>query len=171
MTLTLEKPLVLVGLMGAGKTTIGYRLAQKLDVPFVDSDQEVEAKTGCSVSEIFETMGEQTFRELERETIAELLEHKPKSVIATGGGAFMNKQTRRLIKEKALSIWLRADLDVLVERVSRKESRPLLEKGDKRAILEKLIQDRYPIYEEADLIVDSSVGPHYKVVDEVIWKL
>lgn len=171
MSLELEKTIVLVGLMGAGKTSIGKRLAKSLNVDFRDSDIVIEEKTGCSIAEIFETSGEAYFRKLEQETIRDLLTSQKPHVLATGGGAFMNPETRAFIKENALSVWLRAELDVLVERVSRKDHRPLLEKGDKREILSKLIEARYPAYAEADLVVDSDSGPHYKVVEQIIWKL
>ena len=171
MSLEIEKTIVLVGLMGAGKTSIGRRLAKELNIEFRDSDQEIEKKVGCSVAEIFEGFGESYFRQVERETISDLLTNFPPHVLATGGGAFMDTETRELIKEEGLSIWLRAALDVLVDRVSRNDNRPLLNRGNPRDILEKLIEVRYPIYAEADLVVDSDAGPHFKVVEKIIWKL
>lgn len=171
MSFELEKTIVLVGLMGAGKTSIGKRLAKTLEVEFRDSDAVIEEKMGCSIAEIFETSGEPYFRKIEKETIEELLTNEKPHVLATGGGAFINPETRALIKDKGLSIWLRAELDVLVDRVSRKSNRPLLEQGDKREILDKLIESRYPAYGEADLVVDSDSGPHYKVVEQIVWKL
>lgn len=171
MSLEIEKTIVLVGLMGAGKTSIGRRLAKDLNLEFRDSDQEIEKKVGCSVAEIFEGFGEDYFRQVERETILDLLKNFPPHVLATGGGAFMDAKTRELIKEQGLSVWLRATLDVLIDRVSRNDNRPLLKRGNPREILEKLIAVRYPVYAEADLIVDSDSGPHYKVVEQIIWKL
>ena len=171
MSLEIEKTIVLVGLMGAGKTSIGRRLAKELNIEFRDSDQEIEKKVGCSVAEIFEGFGESYFRQVERETIQDLLRNSPTHVLATGGGAFMDAQTRELIKEEGLSVWLRAALDVLIDRVSRNDNRPLLNRGNPREILEKLIEVRYPIYAEADLVVDSDSGPHFKVVEKIIWKL
>lgn len=171
MSLEIEKTIVLVGLMGAGKTSIGRRLAKELNIEFRDSDQEIEKKVGCSVAEIFEGFGESYFRQVERETIHDLLANHPPHVLATGGGAFMDAETRELIKEEGLSVWLRAALDVILDRVSRNDNRPLLNRGNPREILEKLIEVRYPIYAEADLVVDSDSGPHYKVVEQIIWKL
>ena len=171
MSLEIEKTIVLVGLMGAGKTSIGRRLAKELNIEFRDSDQEIEKKVGCSVAEIFEGFGESYFRQVERETIKDLLRNSPPHVLATGGGAFMDAETRELIKEEGLSVWLRAALDVLADRVSRNDNRPLLNRGNPRGILEKLIELRYPIYAEADLVVDSDSGPHFKVVEQIIWKL
>jgi shikimate kinase len=171
MSLEIEKTIVLVGLMGAGKTSIGRRLAKELNIEFRDSDQEIEKKVGCSVAEIFEGFGESYFRQVERETIKDLLRNSPPHVLATGGGAFMDAETRELIKEEGLSVWLRAALDVLADRVSRNDNRPLLNRGNPREILEKLIELRYPIYAEADLVVDSDSGPHFKVVEQIIWKL
>ncbi|MBN8532156.1 MAG: shikimate kinase [Alphaproteobacteria bacterium] len=163
----LPKPVVLVGLMGAGKSTIGRRLARKLNLEFVDSDQEIENAAHCSISDIFEIQGEAYFRELERKVIGRLLDRAP-HVLATGGGAFIQEETRTLIKRNAISIWLRADLDVLVERVSRRNVRPLLEKGDKRDILSRLMEERYPIYANADIAIDSSDGEHHIVVHKIV---
>ncbi len=171
MVYTPEKPIVLVGIMGAGKTTVGRRLARKLSIPFKDSDKVIEDKAGMSIAEIFETLGEKEFRRMEKETIAGLLKKDKPIVLATGGGAFLDDETRAMILENSISVWLRADLEVLVERVSRKKNRPILERGDKRQILSKLIEERYPIYKEAEIVVDSGQGPHYKIVDEIIWKL
>lgn len=171
MSLEIEKTIVLVGLMGAGKTSIGKRLAKTLNLEFRDSDREIEEKAGCSIAEIFEGFGESYFRQLERETIRDLLLNMPPHVLATGGGAFMDPETRGIIKENGTAIWLRAELDVLTERVIRNDHRPLLNKGNPREILEKLIAVRYPVYAEAELVVDSDSGPHYKVVEQIIWKL
>ena len=161
------RSIVLIGLMGAGKTTIGRRLASQLNLPFHDADHEIEAAAGCSVSEIFARHGEPAFRDGERRVIARLLDG-PRHVLATGGGAFMNEQTRALIREKGLSVWLRADLDLLMERVSRRQNRPLLKTGNPRATMERLMNERYPIYAEADIVVDSTGAPHDHIVHDVI---
>src|SRR5690606_30559179 len=147
---TLPKTVVLVGLMGCGKTAIGKRLAKQFGLPFFDLDHEIEAEFGCTVSEIFEKHGEPRFRQAEREAILRFMEGEP-CILASGGGAFIQDEIRRLIKEKAISVWLKADLDVLLERVSRKNTRPLLAQGDKREIMQNLIEKRYPIYQEADI--------------------
>lgn len=162
--------LVLVGLMGSGKTTIGRRLAARLDVPFVDADDEVERAAGCSIEDMFEVHGEAAFREGEKRVIARLLEGQP-GVMATGGGAFMNEETREKIRESGISIWLRADLDVLVRRCGRRGDRPLLKDGDMRETLENLIDQRYPIYGEANIIVDTGDMPHRTVVDKIMDEL
>jgi len=162
--------LVLVGLMGSGKTTIGRRLAARLDVPFVDADDEVERAAGCSIEDMFEVHGEATFREGEMRVIARLLEGQP-GVMATGGGAFMNEETREKIMESGISIWLRADLDVLVRRCGRRDDRPLLKGGDMRETLENLIDQRYPIYGKANIIVDTGDMPHRTVVDKIMDEL
>ncbi|WP_247121393.1 shikimate kinase [Kordiimonas marina] len=161
------RTIVLVGLMGAGKTTVGRRLARRLGLPFVDSDHEIEKAAGMSVAEIFENFGEAEFRSGERRVIARLLDGKPK-VVATGGGAFVNDETRTLIKDEGLSIWLEANIDVLVERTSRRDTRPLLKQGDPRAILTRLKAEREPFYAQADLKVASGAGPHENVVTAII---
>lgn len=150
----LKKPIVLVGLMGAGKTKIGGILAKRLEIPFIDADAEIEKAAGRTVAEIFEEQGEPAFRDLERRVIARLLSEEIK-VIAPGGGAMMNAETAALIKKSAISIWLRADLDVLVERTGRTNKRPLLRNGDPREILQAMMDKRYPVYQTADLAVDS----------------
>jgi len=164
----LTRTLVLVGLMGAGKSSIGKRLAQRLHVPFRDADAEIEDAAGCTIEEIFERHGEAAFRDGERRVIARLLTDATPHVLATGGGAFMDPETRARIKEFGVSIWLRADLDVLLKRVKKRNNRPLLKRGDPREILERLITERYPVYAEADLVVDSLDGPHDQVVDDVL---
>ena len=165
-----ERSIVLVGLMGAGKTTVGRRVAQKLGLSFVDADHEIEAAAGETIPEIFERHGEAAFREGERRVIARLLEDGPQ-VLATGGGAFMDATTRANIAARGVSIWLRADLDVLMRRVSRRNNRPLLKQGDPRATMERLINERYPVYAEADITIESVEGPHEIVVDDVIARL
>lgn len=154
----LKHPVVMVGLMGAGKTSIGRRLAAQLDIPFVDADAEIESAAGCTIEEIFERHGEAAFRDGERRVIARLLEGPPR-VIATGGGAYMDPETRALIRERAISLWLRANLDTLVSRTSRRSNRPLLKRGEPRETLDRLMQQRYPVYAEADITVDSHDCP------------
>jgi shikimate kinase len=165
-----DRTITLVGLMGAGKSTIGRRLAARLDIPFVDADTEIEVAAGCTIPEIFERHGEAAFRDGERRVIARLLRGKPK-VLATGGGAFMNQDTRQRIQTRSISIWLRADLDLLMTRVSKRDNRPLLKQGDPRATMERLIAERYPVYGLADIVVDSNEGPHDAVVDRIVETL
>lgn len=170
-TLELPKSVVLVGLMGAGKSAVGKRLATRLGLPFVDADNEIEAAAGRTIEEIFQEEGEAAFRRGERKVMARLLRDTPVHVLATGGGAFMDPETRALIKERAVSVWLRADLDILVARTARKNHRPLLRWGDPRAILGDLIERRHPIYAEADLTVVSDERPPEATVDEVLFAL
>jgi len=152
------RSVVLVGLMGAGKSSVGRRVAARLGLPFFDADAEIEAAAGCSISDLFALYGEPAFRDGERRVMARLL-NGPRAVIATGGGAFIDPQTRTLIAELGLSVWLRADLDLLVKRTSGRDHRPLLRAGDPRQILSELIEKRYPIYASADLIIDSLDQP------------
>jgi shikimate kinase len=163
----LDKTLVLVGMMGAGKTSVGKRLASVLSVPFRDADAEIEIAAGCTINEIFERFGEPDFRAGERKVIARLL-LEPPHVLATGGGAFMDPETRAGIKEKAISIWLKAHLDLLLERVLRKDNRPLLRNTDSRAALERLLNEREPVYSQADITVESDDGPHETVVRRIL---
>ena len=163
----IECSIVLVGLMGAGKSAIGRRLASRLGMPFVDADTEIERAAGCSISDIFELHGEAAFRDGERRVIARLLA-RPAHVLATGGGAFMDAGTRAAIRESGISVWLRADLDLLVSRVSRRSNRPLLAGGDPRTILQRLMDERHPTYAEADVVVDSMDGPHEQTVEAVL---
>jgi shikimate kinase len=164
----LEPPrtIVLVGLMGAGKTCIGRRLAGRLGLAFRDADAEVEAAADMSIPEIFEMYGEAAFRDCERRVLARLLSQAP-HVLATGGGAFMNDETRALIKARGISVWLRADLDLLVRRTAKRNHRPLLKRGDPREILDGLMRERYPVYAEADIAVDSVDGPPEQMVARV----
>jgi shikimate kinase len=162
-----DKSIVLVGLMGAGKTCIGQRLANKLGMEFVDADAEIEAAADCSIEEIFARYGEQAFRDGERRVIARLLDEKPR-VIATGGGAFNNAETRENVRRKGISIWLKADIDVLLQRVSRRNNRPLLKNGDKRKTLERLMAERYPFYAEADITVETGNEPPDATVRKVL---
>lgn len=152
------RTIALVGLMGAGKSCIGRLLAAALDLPFVDADKEIEAAAGCSVEDIFAAHGEAAFRDGERRVIGRLLK-QPKMVLATGGGAFMDPATRKLIRDRATSVWLRADVELLLRRTARRNNRPLLKRGDPREILTRLIEQRYPVYAEADVVVDSVDGP------------
>ena len=165
-----DKTLVLVGLMGAGKTSVGRRLADRLGLKFVDADAEIEAAAGMSIADIFAAHGEAHFRDGERRVIARLLENHGQ-VLATGGGAYMDPLTRRHISDKAISIWLKADLDVLFKRVSRRKTRPLLNNEDPKAVLEKLIEDRYPVYAEADIVVESIDAPHEVMVEKILTAL
>jgi len=169
-TFPLSRTVALVGLMGAGKSSIGRRLAQRLKVPFVDADSEIEAAAGETVEEIFERHGEATFRDGERRVIARLLEG-PVHVLATGGGAFMDPATRTLLRERAISIWLRAELELLLPRVTRRNNRPLLKAGEPRAVLEQLMAERYPVYAEADLTIDTLDGPPEITLERVISAL
>ena len=168
--LTVSKTIVLVGLMGAGKSSIGRRLAQRLGLAFVDADHEIEQAAGCSIEDMFQRHGEAYFRDGERRVIARLLD-RPAHVLATGGGAFIDPQTRAAIAAKGISVWLRADLDLLLERTARRNNRPLLKKGEPRDILQKLINERYPIYALADVCVDSVSGPAEETVDRVLSSL
>jgi shikimate kinase len=165
-----DRAVVLVGLMGAGKTKIGRRIAARLDLPFFDSDEEIEAAAGETIEEIFTNRGEAMFRDGERRVIARLLQG-PVHVLATGGGAFMDPQTRRIIAKRGVSVWLRADLDVLFARVSRRTNRPLLKTADPRAVLAGLIERRYPIYAEADITIDSGEGPPDATASQAIAAL
>ncbi|HVH79155.1 MAG TPA: shikimate kinase [Stellaceae bacterium] len=153
-----RRSIVLVGLMGAGKTKIGRRLAARLNLPFFDSDEAIETAAGETIEEIFANRGEAIFRDGERRVIARLLAG-PVHVLATGGGAFMDPATRRVIAGRGVSIWLRAGLDVLFARVSRRSNRPLLKTPDPRGVLAELIERRHPIYAEADITIDSGDGP------------
>lgn len=165
-----SKPIALVGMMGVGKTSIGRRLAQRLQIPFVDADQEIVDAAGLSIPEIFEKFGEAHFRDGERRVIARLFDGKRK-IIATGGGAFVNEETRQLMLERAIVIWLDADIDTLVERTARKGDRPLLANGDARQILTKLAQERNPVYAQAHVHVKSQSTPHEATLDAILKAL
>ncbi len=164
------RSIVLVGLMGVGKTTVGRRLASVLNLPFVDADHEIEQAAGCTISEIFARFGEPAFRDGERRVIARLLEGQ-RHILATGGGAFMDPRTREAIRRRGISVWLKADVGLLMDRVGRKGNRPLLHTADPRATMEKLMAERYPVYAEADLTVESREGPHDRVVKAIIQSL
>ncbi len=167
---TPRRTIVLVGLMGAGKTKIGRRLSARLNLPFFDSDTEIEAAAGETIEEIFRNRGEAVFRDGERRVIARLL-GQPVHVLATGGGAFMDPATRALIIRRGVSVWLRADLDVLLARVARRNNRPLLQRQDPRTVLAELIERRHPIYAEADVTIDSGEGPLELTTTRVIAAL
>ena len=156
--------------MGAGKSTIGRRLAQKLGLEFVDADAAIEEAAGKTVQEIFADHGEAYFREGERKVIARLLDSGPR-VLATGGGAFMNPETRRVIAERGIAVWLKADLPLLMKRVRRRNDRPLLMSGDPEATMKKLMDERYPVYGQAEIIVESRDVPHGSIVTDVIHEL
>ena len=164
------RTIALVGLMGVGKSSIGRRLSAVLDLPFHDADDEIEKAAGRSIAEIFAERGETEFRDGERRVIARLLDEAP-HVLATGGGAFMNPETRRLIKQKAISVWLKADIEILARRVARKDHRPLLRGKDAKAVLSELAEARYPAYAEADLTVEIGDAPHQVGLDAVLAAL
>jgi shikimate kinase len=165
-----DRAIVLVGLLGAGKSTVGRRLADKLGLPFVDADHEIEAAAGKTIPEIFADHGEAYFREGERKVIARLLDSGA-AVLATGGGAYVNTETRNLIKLKGVSIWLKADLPLLMRRVSRRSNRPLLKSDDPQAVMRRLIEERYPIYQHADITVMSRDVAHTAMVNDVLKAL
>lgn len=162
-----RRAIVLVGLMGAGKSTVGRRLATAMGLSFHDADHEIEQAAGCSITDFFERYGEPAFREGERRVIARLLAG-PKHVLATGGGAFMDPTTRDIIKRMGISVWLRAELDLLMIRVSKRQTRPLLKTADPRGTMQRLMTERYPVYAQADITIDSSGGPHDAVVQQII---
>jgi shikimate kinase len=166
----LDRPIVMVGMMGAGKSAIGRRLAQRLGLPFVDADAEIERAAGATIAEIFEKHGEAVFRDGERRVIARLLDG-PVGVLATGGGAFMDTETRARIRARGITVWLKADLETLVERVSRRGHRPLLKGGDPREIIARLLAERGPIYGEADITVETGHAPTAATVERVIEAL
>jgi shikimate kinase len=161
------RSVVLVGMMGVGKSTIGRRLSSRLRLPFVDADMEIEAAAGMSIPDIFETHGEPYFRDGEARVIARLIDNGP-GVLATGGGAFMREETRNRIHDKAVSIWLKADADTIMRRVKRRVDRPLLQTADPAATAGRLIAEREPVYQRADLTIWSREVPHEKIVDECI---
>jgi len=164
------RSIVLVGMMGAGKSTIGRRLSARLRLPFLDADTEIEAAASMSIPDIFETRGEPYFRDGEARVIARLLDSGP-AVLATGGGAFMREETRNRIRDKAVSIWLKADADIIMKRVKRRADRPLLQTADPVATVGRLIEEREPVYRRADITIWSRDVPHEKIVDECIGAL
>ncbi|MEC7028565.1 MAG: shikimate kinase, partial [Pseudomonadota bacterium] len=171
----LDKPLVIIGLMGAGKTRIGKQLASSIGLDFYDSDDEIEQAAGMPVSEIFERFGEAYFRDGERRVIERLVDESYDAsshyVIATGGGAIMTQETQDLLLSKTHLVWVRADIDVMVERTARRDTRPLLKNGDPREILTTLMNKRYPVYEKADIVVESHNGPVEAVMNQALDKI
>lgn len=168
--MALNRTVALVGMMGAGKTSVGRRLAARLGVAFRDADQEIEAAAGLSVADIFERFGESHFRDGERKVIARLLEEPP-HVLATGGGAMMDESTRAAMAKNAFTIWLKAPVPLLLARVKKRETRPLLKNGDMRATLERLLAIREPVYAKADMTLDSADEPHGAAVERIIQAL
>jgi shikimate kinase len=167
----LDRSIVLVGMMGSGKTSIGRRLAKALDWPFQDADWAIEDAAGTSISNIFAEIGEEAFRRSERQVIARLIDEQGRQVLALGGGSFVAEETRLLIKERAISIWLDSDIGTLVRRTSRRDDRPLLKAGDPQQILTDLLKKRRATYAEADMTVDSSTGSLDQVVETIIKAL
>jgi shikimate kinase len=165
-----SRSIVLVGLMGAGKSTVGRRLATRLGMRFKDADQEIEAAAGMSIPDIFALHGEASFRDGERRVIARLLQEGP-VVLATGGGAYMSPETRERIAAAAVCIWLKADLDILMRRVRKRSNRPLLQNADPEETMRRLMDARHPVYALADLTVESREAPHDRVVDETLAAL
>jgi len=161
------RSIVLIGLMGAGKTAIGRRLATRLGLEFVDADSEIERAAGKSISDIFSDHGEEHFRDGERKVIARLL-GEGSQVLATGGGAYMNDETRDTIAQFSISVWLKGDLEVLMERVVRRDHRPLLKTGDPKAVMKRLMDERYPVYASADITIQSRDVPHEVIVTEIM---
>jgi shikimate kinase len=168
--ITPPRTVALVGLMGAGKTTVGRRLAHALALQFIDADEAISTAAGRSIEDIFAERGECEFRRGERQVIARLLAG-PVHVLATGGGAFINPDTRTLMKTQAITIWLRAPLDVLIKRVMKRDHRPLLKEDDPEAVMQRLMDERYPIYAEADLTVDTANTPHHTAVATILAAL
>jgi shikimate kinase len=166
-----QRALVLVGMMGSGKSSVGRRLASRLGLTFVDADVEIETAAGMSIPEIFAQRGEAEFRDGERRVIARILATQPALVLATGGGAFMNAETRRRVKDLAVSIWLKAEPDVLMRRVRKRSNRPLLQTADPEATLRSMLAQREPIYALADIIIQSRDVPHEAVVDDIVAAL
>ena len=167
----LDRPIVLVGLMGVGKSTVGRRLARRLGLPFVDSDAAIEDAAGLSPAEVFERYGEQDFRDGERRLVARLVDEGDLQVIATGGGAFVDPRTRELLNARAVTVWLDAPVDILTERTSRRDTRAQLRDGDPKETLERLANERRAAYEQAHIHVKSGLGAHREVVDAIVRAL
>ena len=167
LTDRLDRPIVLVGLMGAGKSTVGRRLAKRLNLPFIDTDSAIADAAGLSAAEVFERFGEENFRDGERRLVARLIDGDIR-IIATGGGAYIDPRTRQLLNERAITVWLDAPVEVLVDRTGRRDTRPLLKNGDPRQTLERLSKDRGPCYAEAHIRVTSGDGAHNDVVESII---
>src|SRR6059058_4311619 len=170
LTKRLDRPVVLVGLMGVGKSTVGRRLAKRLGLPFVDSDSAIEDAAGYTAAEMFERYGEQDFRDGERRLVARLIDGDIR-VIATGGGAYVDARTRQLLNERAITVWLDAPVDILAERTARRDTRPLLRNSDPKAVLQKLAEERRPSYAEAHIHVKSGGGAHQDVVEAIVSAL
>ena len=168
--MTAERTIALVGLMGAGKSTVGRRLANRLGRPFFDSDAEIEKAAGLTIADIFSHLGETEFRRGEQRVLGRLLSGPP-HVLATGGGAYLNSQTRDLLRQTAVTVWLDADLETLWKRVSKRSHRPLLQRPDAKTVLQELLESRKPIYQLADVRVKSIDGPHSKTVDAIMAAL
>lgn len=166
----LDRPVVLVGLMGVGKSTVGRRLARRLGLPFVDSDAAIEDAAGYSAGEVYERFGEEDFRDGERRLVARLVDGQVR-VISTGGGAYVDPDTRRLLNEQTITVWLDAPVDVLAERTGRRDTRPLLRNGDRAATLARLAEQRHPMYAEAHIHIRSGAGAHSNVVDAIVSAL
>jgi shikimate kinase len=166
----LKRTVALIGMMGAGKSTVGRRLASRIAVPFYDADAEIEAAAGCTISEIFARFGEAGFRDGERRVILRLL-GRPPHVLATGGGAILDVTTRGRIAENAVSVWLRAPLELLLARIERRNTRPLLKGGNPREKLEQLLAEREPLYAQADIVVDAAEAPHGITVERILTAL
>ncbi|MGH6877389.1 MAG: shikimate kinase [Rhizomicrobium sp.] len=167
---SLKRTVALVGMMGVGKSSVGRRLAGRLGVPFCDADSEIEAAAGCSIAEIFERFGEAAFRDGERRVLLRLL-REPPHVLATGGGALLDPATRAGIASDAISVWLRAPIELILARVARRDTRPLLRQGDPRETLERLLAEREPLYAQAKIVIDAAQGPHAGVVERIVAAL
>jgi len=167
LTGKLDRPIVLVGLMGAGKSTVGRRLAKRLGLPFVDSDVEIEEAAGRSTADLFDRFGEHDFRDGERRLVARLIDGTIR-VIATGGGAFVDARTRQLLNDHAITVWLDAPIDILAERTGRRDTRPLLRRGNRAETLSRLSEQRQPLYAEAHIHIRSGAGAHGDVVDAIV---
>ncbi len=165
-----DRSIVIIGLMGAGKTTVGRRLAERLDLRFVDADAEIEKAAGQTIAEIFAEHGESYFRDGERKVIARLLASGPQ-VLATGGGAFMSEETRKAVSEHGISVWLKAALPLLMKRVRRRSHRPLLQAADPETVMRELMDKRYPIYSQADIAIETRDIPHNVIVNDVMRAL
>jgi shikimate kinase len=170
LTDRLDRPIVLVGLMGAGKSTVGRRLAKRLGLPFIDTDAAIADAAGYTAAEIFDRYGEADFRDGERRLVARLIDDEVK-VIATGGGVFVDPRTRKLLNERAITVWLDAPVDVLADRTARRDTRPLLRNGDPKGTLERLAKDRGPSYAEAHIRITSGAGAHHDVVESIVSAL
>lgn len=170
LTKRLDRPIVLVGLMGAGKSTVGRRLARRLGLPFVDTDAAIEDAAGFSAAEVYERYGEDDFRDGERRLVARLIDGQVR-VIATGGGVFVDPRTRQLLNQRSITVWLDAPVDVLASRTSRRDTRPMLRNGDPKGTLERLAKERRPAYSEAHIRVTSGDGAHGEVVESIVRAL